>query len=192
MLRAVTAAFSLVLLLGVYYAAGVQLPVYDLQRAVVAEFLKAVFSHLTPLSSMLGGGVEISSSGFVLSSSYGLLPLASLVAAGLLVGLMSRSMPQAVMAALTTSILLIVSAITLLIGFLPTLPAQAENVRWQVDSVFTALFIERPLELPAIVAVPVISSIPTGLVMERLWVQQSREERQLFSWRRRAYLKNVA
>lgn len=192
MLRAIVASFSLVLLLGVYYSAGIQLPVYDVQRAVVAEFLKAVFSHLTPLSSLLGQGVEIAGGGFVLRSSHGLLPLVSLIAAGLLIGLMCRSLPQAVLAALTTSMLLIISSIALLIGFLPNLQLHGENIRWQVDAVFMALFMERPLELPVIIAVPMLSSIPTGMVMERFWSHQSRMERPLFSWRRRGHLRNVA
>ncbi|GBC71246.1 hypothetical protein HRbin02_01026 [Candidatus Calditenuaceae archaeon HR02] len=192
MLRGILAAVSLLLLLGVYYTAGVQLPVYDPQRAVVGEFLKAAFFHLTPLSSILGEGVKITGVNFVLSSSYGPLPLFSLVLAGLLVGLMSRTLPQAITAALTTSMLLLIMAIMLMIGFLPTLSVQSGDLRWQIDAVFSILFLEKPLELPVMVAAPTLASIPTGIIMERLWSQQLRDERPLFSWRRRGYLKNTA
>ncbi len=192
MLRGILAAVSLLLLLGVYFTAGVQLPVYDPQRAVVGEFLKAVFFHLTPLSSIFGDGVKITGVNFVLSSSYGPLPLLSLVLAGLLVGLMSRSLPQAITAALTTSMLLVIMAIMLMVGFLPTLPMQSGDLRWQIDTVFSTLLLERPLELPVMVAAPTLASIPTGIVMERLWSQQLRDERPLFSWRRRTHLKSTA
>ncbi|MEM0382575.1 MAG: hypothetical protein QW059_04880 [Nitrososphaerota archaeon] len=183
MLKAIAASVSLVLLLGVYYTSGIQLPVYDPQRAVVGELLKAVFSHLTPVSSLLGDGVKIVGENFTVSSSYGLLPLGSLILAGLLIGFMSRSLPQAIIAALASSMLLIIMAIMLLVGFLPTLPVQNANLRVQVDAVFSTLFIERPLELPMILAIPAITSIPTGVIMEKIWSQKPRKERELFSWR---------
>ncbi|MEM0444488.1 MAG: hypothetical protein QXO86_00385 [Nitrososphaerota archaeon] len=184
MLRAIIAALSLMLLLGVSFTGGIQLPVYDAQRAVIGEFLKAIFFHLTPVSSLIGGGVLVTGLGFTISSSYGLLPLLSLAFAGLLAGLMCRSTPQAILAGLTSSIILIVMAISLLLGFTPTLPNQEGDMRWQVDKIFSTLFIDSPLELPVIVAVPTLASIPTGMIMERLWSERSREERPLFSWRR--------
>jgi hypothetical protein len=188
MLRAVVSAFALMLLLGAWFSTGVQLPVYDLQKAVVAEILKAVFFHLTPLSSLLGDGVKISGEGYVLSSSHGFLPLISLFLGGLLAGAATRSIQQAVLASFTSSLLILLSAIFLLLGFLPSLPGP-ENMKWQIDSVFSGLFGDRPLDLPVLLAVTTLSSLPTGKIMESLFAE--REESALFSWRRRSALKEA-
>jgi len=184
MFRGLLAGFSLILLLGVYFAGGVQLPVFDAQRAVVAELLKAVFAHLTPLSSLLGGGVALKGAGFQLSSSYGPLPVLSLALAGLLAGLMSRSLPQAVLAAASASMLVIITAIILLVGYVPTLANQA-GILEEVDRVFSSIIRERPLDLPSILSIPVIASIPSGLVMERIWAAREEEQPSILGWRRR-------
>lgn len=188
MFKAVVSAFALILLLGAWFSTGVQLPVYDLQKAVVAEILKAVFFHLTPLSSLLGEGLKIAGEGYVLSSGHGLLPLLTLFLGGLLAGATTRSLQQAVLASFTCSLLILLLAIFLLLGFLPSLPGPG-NMRWQVDSVFSGLFGDRPLDLLALFAVTTLSSLPTGKIME--WLFAEREEPVLFSWKRRSALKEA-
>ena len=184
MLRPAIAAFALMLLMGAWFSTGIQLPVYDLQKALVAEILKAVFFHITPLSSLLGEGLILKGGSYVLSSNHGILPILSLFLAGLLAGALSRSVQQALMAAITSAIFLFLLAIFLLLGFLPSLPGP-ENMKWQVDSVFAAIFGDRPLDLPTLIAVTALSSIPTGKLMEWLLAERVEEE-PLFSWRRRS------
>jgi hypothetical protein len=184
MLRPAIAAFALMLLMGAWFSTGIQLPVYDLQKALVAEILKAVFFHITPLSSLLGEGLILEGGSYVLSSNHGILPILSLSLAGLLAGALSRSVQQALMAAITSAIFLLLLAIFLLLGFLPPLPGP-ENMKWQVDNVFAAIFGDRPLDLPTLIAVTALSSLPTGKLMEWLLAERVEEE-PLFSWRRRS------
>jgi hypothetical protein len=56
-------------------------------------------------------------------------------------------------------------------------------MKWQVDNVFAAIFGDRPLDLPTLIAVTALSSLPTGKLMEWLLAEKVEEE-PLFSWRR--------
>lgn len=167
---------------GSYLSAGTQLPVRDLQLAVIGEVYKALTYFIAPISSLMGECLVIDGGTFKLSSGTGFWPILVLVLAGAVAGLLVRSVGGAIAASFIGSSFIFVG--WQLIGF-QLIPVLSPNFAWmlELDKVYTMMLYLKPLEIPALFGFPIISSIGTSLFTEKENVQSARRHEPLFTWR---------
>ncbi len=172
---------AIIIATGSYLSAGTQLPVHDVQLAVVGEIFKALTYFLTPISSLLGEGIVIDGGTFTLSSGSGFWPVIILIAAGAIAGLLSRSPGAAIASSFIGSSFIFIGWQLIGLQLIPTL---FRNSAWmlELDKIYTMMFYLRPLEIPALFAFPILAAIVAGMLSEET-AKASRRHEPLFSWR---------
>ncbi|MCS7129475.1 MAG: hypothetical protein NZ919_02400 [Candidatus Caldarchaeum sp.] len=160
-LTASAAGLATLILAGTLMAglAGQTYPPSAFQVSVLAVVLSAVSTLVAPISSALGMETWVAPGGVAVR--LGLAPLASWVAAGVLIGLMSRKAKNSIPPALFTSSLVYLALIGLSIYVLPRLPGAVE---WQtyLSRVSSAIILEGPLDFVFIFAAPLAASLLTS------------------------------
>jgi len=173
---------AIIIGMGSYLSAGTQLPVRDLQLAVVAEIYKALTYFIAPVSSLMGEQVVIDGGTFTISSGTGVWPILILVLAGAVAGLICRSIGSAVAASFIGSSFIFVG--WQLIGF-QLVPVLSPSYAWMLefDRIYTMMLYLRPLEIPALFGFPIVASIATSMFTEEAAARSARRHEPLFSWR---------
>ncbi|MEM0083399.1 MAG: hypothetical protein QW102_02635 [Candidatus Nezhaarchaeales archaeon] len=167
---------------GSYLSAGTQLPVRNVQLAVIGEIYKALTYFISPISSLMGEQIVINGGTFTISSGAGFWPILILVLGGAVAGLLARSMGGAIAASFIGSSFIFVG--WQLIG-LQLIPVLSPNHAWmlELDRIYTMMLYLRPLEIPALFGFPIISSIAISIFTEEEKAQSARRHEPLFSWR---------
>ncbi|MEM1942909.1 MAG: hypothetical protein QXO30_03190 [Candidatus Caldarchaeum sp.] len=164
-LTASAAGLSTLVLAGLVLSslAGQTIPPSSFQVSVLAVVLSSVSTLLTPLSSALGLESTLAPSGNVVR--LGPAPLLSWVAAGVVMGLLSRRAKTSIPPALITSSLVYLALIGLSIYVLPRLPG-AVNWAHYLSWVSSTILLEGPLDFVLIFLTPAASSLATAGVKE--------------------------
>jgi len=166
-LTASAAGLSTLVLAGLVVSslAGQTIPPSSFQVSVLAVLLSSVSTLLTPLSSALGIESTLAPSGNVVR--LGPAPLLSWVAAGVVIGLLSRRAKTSIPPALIASSLVYLGTIGLSMYVLPRLPGAVNWVSY-LSWVSSTILLEGPLDFVFIFLTPAASSLMTAGVKELL------------------------
>ncbi len=162
--KGVLAYLSTAIAIGSLLSGPTSYPFGDLQQAIVAELYRTLTFYIAPISSALGDGLTVTRFGFTLSTSHGIYPIVGLLLAGLLSGFCTGRSSNVVAALLGSSL---VFGLWQLTGFyiLPQLFGEFEWIG-VLNRFNEFLLVVKPLEILALFSVPLIGSIPAGMLVE--------------------------